>query len=80
MAQIFQKIASYLANEVITKRLANSHSFMTAAHKTHQTVQKSHKLIHENKGKVAETVQGHGKGIIGFLNEIRMELFNTGKK
>ncbi len=79
MSQLFQRIAQYLANEVVTKRLANSSTFMNAAHKTHQTVQKSQQLLNANKGKAAEHVQDQGKGLWAFLSEVRKELLKSGR-
>mmetsp|Transcript_8925 Transcript_8925/g.14516 ORF Transcript_8925/g.14516 Transcript_8925/m.14516 type:complete len:83 (-) Transcript_8925:49-297(-) len=74
MSQLFQRIAQYLANELVTKRLANSQTFMNAAHKTHQHVQKSKSLVNEHKDKVGENVVQGGKSAFGFLNEVRQEL------
>mmetsp|Transcript_9699 Transcript_9699/g.17069 ORF Transcript_9699/g.17069 Transcript_9699/m.17069 type:complete len:80 (+) Transcript_9699:163-402(+) len=78
MSQLFQKIAQYLANEIVTKRLANSQTFMNAAHKTHQQVQNSKKMVQDGVPVAKEQSQS----LLGFLAEVRSELAKqaTGNK
>lgn len=86
MSQFFQKIAQFLANEVVTKRLANSPTFMNAAHKTHQHVQKSKQILSETKetagaqaksagAQASAQAKETGTSAFGFLAEVRRELF-----
>mmetsp|Transcript_15780 Transcript_15780/g.39825 ORF Transcript_15780/g.39825 Transcript_15780/m.39825 type:complete len:81 (+) Transcript_15780:75-317(+) len=77
MSQFFQRIAQYLANELVTKRLANSQTFMSAAHKTHQNVQRSQELLKTGKGQAVE----QSKSAFSFLGDVRRELAKelTGK-
>ncbi|GBG34441.1 Hypothetical Protein FCC1311_106652 [Hondaea fermentalgiana] len=70
----FQRIAQFLANELITKRLAQSETFMRAAHKTHQNVTKSHKYINETTTKASSSAKEGSTNILGFLSEVRKEL------
>jgi hypothetical protein len=52
MAQrIISRIANWLANELITKRLANSPLFIDMAHRTHTHVQKVQKLAEKAAAK-----------------------------
>mmetsp|Transcript_3466 Transcript_3466/g.7689 ORF Transcript_3466/g.7689 Transcript_3466/m.7689 type:complete len:82 (-) Transcript_3466:269-514(-) len=78
----FQRIAQMLANEIVTKRLAQSETFMRAAHKTHQNVTKSQKFVAENGVKAGENFKEGGTNFLGFLSDVRKELAKevTGKK
>lgn len=46
---LFQRIAQYLANEVITKNLARSHTFQRFAVRTHEHVSKTQELAKEQQ-------------------------------
>lgn len=89
-----QKLANYLANEIITKRLARSQVFQNAAYKTHKHVSKAQKMASEvdlndaakHVGKtVGNTVSTAQKGAAknkGFFDEFAEEFFRVpgGKK
>jgi hypothetical protein len=47
MSQLFQRIAQWIANDLVTKRLARSKTFIDAAHKTHTHVTKAQKHLDE---------------------------------
>mmetsp|Transcript_14513 Transcript_14513/g.17945 ORF Transcript_14513/g.17945 Transcript_14513/m.17945 type:complete len:83 (-) Transcript_14513:1448-1696(-) len=74
MSQLFQRIANFLANEMITKRLANSRAFQRWALKTHEHVEKGQDLAstgHKHVSKHAETIHTETKG---FFTQLREEL------
>ena len=57
MAQQFiQRVAQWIANEVIQKRLANSRLFIDAAHAVHTHVQKTQKIAAEAGERAAQKV------------------------
>jgi hypothetical protein len=54
--QFISRIATWIANEVVTKRLANSPHFIDAAHKLHKNVSSAavsvNRLVEEQQRKV----------------------------
>lgn len=57
MAQQFiQRVAQWIANEVIQKRLANSRLFIDAAHAVHTHVQKTQKIAEKAGEEAARRV------------------------
>jgi len=70
---LFQKIAQFLANEIVTKRLANSRAFQRWALKTHEHVEKSQNLAktgQEHASKHVESLHKETKGF--FLAKLRV--------
>lgn len=71
---LFQKIAQYLANEIFTKRLANSRAFQRWALKTHEHVEKSQDFAKVGQKHAAKHVESMHKGTKGFFSEVAQEL------
>lgn len=60
MSALIQKIANWLANEIVVKRLANHPKFLDVAHKAHVNIQKGTKFATEattNLSKEMEVVK-----------------------
>ncbi len=81
---MFQKIVQWLATEAITKRLANSQTFMHAARKTHQGVKQGKGLLKEGHEKLAKEgvplAAEKTRGAIGFIGEVFRELTGSAAK
>lgn len=69
MAQLFQRIAQYLANEVITKRLANSRTFQRMAVRTHDNVSKTQDVAKQHSKVVASSLNQTTKQASAVLQE-----------
>ena len=85
MSQIFQKIAQWLATELVTKRLASSQTFMDAARKTHQGVKQGKGLLKDGHEKLANEgvplAAEKARSTIGFIGEVLSHLTGSaGKK
>ena len=70
----FQRIANYLANEVVTKTLANSRVFREAAQRTHHHVQKTKGNIEKGKLNAAEDIGKAKEEASSFLSDVAKEL------
>ncbi|GMI53913.1 hypothetical protein TeGR_g1186 [Tetraparma gracilis] len=57
--QFMMKVANWLANEVVVKRLANSKAFQSAALRTHLTIEKQREAA---KQAMESVVDGAGAG------------------
>ena len=83
MAQLFQRVAQYLADQVITPKLAQSKAFQRAAIKTHETVQKAQKEIVDAAAGKSE-VGKNASSAVGeageFFSTLRQELAKDMKK
>lgn len=87
-----QKLAHYIANELITKRLANSRLFISAAVKTAEHVDKSTKLLEEASKRGFNTVAKESISKLNaktaptatkatsFLQEFADEFFKSGRR
>jgi hypothetical protein len=56
-AQFFQRVAHYLANELITKRLAESPTFLRAALRAHEHVNKGASWVKDIEGTLDKDVR-----------------------
>ena len=77
---LFQRIANYLASELITKRLANSQTFQRAALKTHEQVQSSQAMAKNVGEKLAQQQKEIGKSSGKFWAEFKDELIRGGSR
>ena len=83
MANLFQKVAQYLADQVITPKLAQSKAFQRAALKTHEAVQKAQKEVADaaaGKSNAGKQAQGAVKEAGEFFSTLRSELAKPAKK
>lgn len=78
---LFQKVAQYLANELITKRLAQSQSFQRMAVRTHEHVSKTQDIAREQGKSMGKTLDATSKQASdafqkqrGFVAEVKDEL------
>jgi hypothetical protein len=77
MSALFQKVAQYLANEVITPALAKSKTFQRAALKTHEQVEK----IQKQGLPVVEKARKEAAGEVGeFFSTLKSELSKPAPK
>ena len=83
MAQLFQRVAQYLADQVITPKLAQSKAFQRAAIKTHETVQKAQKEIVDaaaGKSNVGKSASSAASEAGEFFSTLRQEFSKDLKK
>ena len=83
---LFQKVAQYLANELITKRLAQSQSFQRMAVRTHEHVSKTQAIAKSQGETVGKTLNSTSKQAAeafqkqkGFFAEVREEMLKEMK-